>query len=123
MDLLISSLHLLIGNVTLLSAANLSEHFHIEMPSFIPTSPLGAQRSQPSIMSRIPELTRLDLAQLCTKYLRAQFKYKLNAWSSGASVTLPEQLGSSKGWGKPRGTRGRVRAGPGTGQDSATRQL
>jgi len=33
------------------------------------------------------------------------------------------QLGNSKGWGNPRGTRGRVRAGPGTGQDSATRQL
>ena len=32
-------------------------------------------------------------------------------------------LGNSKGWGNPRGTRGRVRAGPGTGQDSATRQL
>ena len=32
-------------------------------------------------------------------------------------------VGNSKGWGNPRGTRGRVRAGPGTGQDSATRRL
>jgi len=91
MDLLIGSLHLLIGNMTSLSAANLSEHFYIETPSFIPTGPLGTQRSQPSIMSRIPELTQPDLVRLCAKYLRAQFKYKLNAWSSGASVTLPEQ--------------------------------
>jgi len=35
-------------------------------------------------------------------------------------VTTSLALGNSKGWGNPRGTRGRVRAAPGTGQDSAT---
>ena len=91
MYLLIGSLHLLIGNVSSFSAADLSERLRFEAPSFISTGPLDAQRSQPTIMSRIPELTRPDLARLCAKYLRAQFKYKLNARSSGASVTLPEQ--------------------------------
>lgn len=41
-------------------------------------------------MSTTPALTPLSLSNVCAVYLRTQFRYKLNARSSGASATQPE---------------------------------
>ena len=47
----------------------------------------------------------------------------LNKFSDLRTFTNCYHLGNSKGWGNPCRTWGRVRAGPGTGQDSVTHQL
>ena len=73
------------------SQLNLSERLHIEAPTFTSTGPLDTQKGQTNIMSRIPELIQSDLSHLCAKYLRAQFKYRLDVRSSGASAMLPDQ--------------------------------
>ena len=57
--------------------------------------PLVSQGMQTSHMSRTLTLTPFNLLHLCARYLRAQFKYKLNARSSsapGAPPTLPLML-------------------------------
>jgi len=43
-------------------------------------------------MSQFPMLTPLSFSNVCTAYLRAQFKYRLNKHSPSASATLPEYL-------------------------------
>ena len=48
---------------------------------------------QTSHMPQTPTLTPFDLSHLCARYLGAQFKYKLNARSSGTpGVPLPPPL-------------------------------
>jgi len=48
---------------------------------------------QTSHMPQTPTLTSFDLLHLCARYLRAQFKYKLNTHLSGTpGVPLPLPL-------------------------------
>ena len=59
-------------------------------PFFTSAVRLDAQRIQTSHMSQFPTLTPLSFSNVCAAYLKAQFKYRLNERSSGASTMQPE---------------------------------
>ena len=73
-----------------LLAARLSDRLQISAPYFALATRLNAQRIQTSHMSQLLTLTPLSFSNVCAAYLRAQFKYRLNERSSGASAMKPE---------------------------------